>query len=79
MLGILALRQGWRAAIALVWVFNVEGTLDLLNAVTQGLRYTEDGALGATYFIPAVVVPALLVTHVMVFIILLRGEPRTEA
>ncbi len=73
-LGILALRRGWRTAIALVWVFNVEGTLDLLNAVTQGLRYTEDGALGATFFIPAVVVPALLVTHVMVFIILLKGE-----
>jgi hypothetical protein len=76
LLGILALRRGWRTAIALVWVFNVEGTLDLLNALTQGLRYTEDGALGATYFIPAIVVPALLVTHVMVFIILLRGEPK---
>ena len=77
-LGILALRRGWRAAIPLVWLFNVEGALDLLNAVTQGIRYTEDGALGATFFIPAVVVPALLVTHVMVFIILLRGEPKEE-
>ena len=57
-------------------MFNVEGTLDLLNAVTQGLRYNEDlGILGATYFIPAVVVPALFVSHVMVFVILLRGEP----
>ena len=74
---ILALRRGWRTAIPLVWVFNVEGTLDLLNAVTQGLRYTEDGALGATYFIPAIVVPALLVTHVMVFVILLRDESKT--
>ena len=78
-LGILALRQGWRAAIPLVWAFNVEGTLDLLNALTQGLRYTEDGGLGATYFIPAIVVPALLVTHVMVFIILLKGEPTKDA
>ncbi len=78
-LAILALRGGWRPAIPLVWVFNIEGLLDLLNAVTQGLRYTEDGALGATYFIPAIIVPALLVTHVMVFIILVRGEPRTEA
>ena len=75
---ILALRRGWSAAIPLVWVFNVEGTLDLLYAVTQGLRYTEDGALGATYFIPAIVVPALLVTHVMVFVILLRGESKTD-
>jgi hypothetical protein len=73
LLAILALRQGWRTAIPLVWVFNIEGFLDLLNAVIQGLRYTEDGALGSTFFIPAVVVPALLVTHVMVFIILLKG------
>ena len=45
-----------------------------MNAVTQGLRYTESGTMGATYFIPAVVVPALLVSHVMVFIILLTGS-----
>ena len=83
-LGILALRLRWRTAIPLVWLFNIEGTLDLLNAVTQGLRYTEDGMLGATFFILMVVVPALLVTHVMVFMILLRREdennhPRDKA
>ena len=54
----------------------MEGTLDLLNAVTQGLRYTEGGNLGATFFIPQVVVPALLVTHAMVFIILLRRDSK---
>ena len=80
LLAILALRRGWRAAIPVVWVFNVEGTLDLLNAVMQGFRHTEDlGNLGATFFIPMVVVPALLVSHVMIFIILLRREPRTDA
>ena len=77
-LAILGLRRAWRIAIPLVWVFSVEGTLDLLNAVTQGLRYTEDGALGATFFIPAMVVPALLVTHVMVFIILVRGDSQKD-
>ena len=76
--GILALRQRWRTAIPLVWVFNIEGTLDLLNAVAQGLRYTEDGTLGATFFIPMIIVPALLVTHVMVFIILLRGGSKND-
>jgi hypothetical protein len=75
LLALVALRRGWRTAIPLVWLFNVEGTLDLLNAVTQGLRYTEDGSLGATYFIPTIVVPALLVSHGMVFILLWRGEP----
>ena len=62
--------RGWSAAILIVWIFNIEGTLDLLNAVTQGLRYTQDGQLAATYFIPAVIVPALLVSHVMLFILL---------
>ncbi len=75
LLAILALRRGWRAAIALVWIFNVEGTLDLLNALAQGLRYTENGALGAAFFIPMVVVPALLVSHAMIFMMLVRGEP----
>ncbi len=72
LLSILALHRGWSAAIPIVWIFNIEGTLDLLNAVTQGLRYTQDGQLGATYFIPAVIVPALLVSHVMIFMLLVR-------
>ena len=72
LLAILALRRGWSAATPIVWIFNIEGSLDLLNAVTQGLRYTQDGDLGATYFIPAVIVPALLVSHVMIFILLTR-------
>lgn len=72
-LAIFALRQGWRSAIFLVWVFNVAGTLDLLNAVYKGLSYTESGNMGATYFIPTVVVPALLVLHAMIFRILMRS------
>ena len=77
-ISILALRRGWRLAIPLVWLFNVEGTLDLLNAVTQGLLYTENGTLGATFFIPTVIVPALLIIHVMIFIVLIIGESIDE-
>ncbi len=71
---VVALRSNFAFAIPLVWIFNIEGFLDLLNALFQGLRYTPDGHLGATYFIPAVIVPALLVTHVMVFVLLLRPD-----
>lgn len=71
-LAILGLRREWSTAIPLVWAFNLVGTLDLLNALILGLRYTTYGALGAMYFIPAVVVPVLLVTHAIVFVILLR-------
>ncbi len=42
-LAIFALHLSWKAAILFVWLFNIEGTLDLLNALFQGLRHTEDG------------------------------------
>lgn len=53
--------------IVAVWLFNVWGSADLLNAVTRGLLFTDDGALGATFWIPAVIVPLLLVSHVYIF------------
>jgi hypothetical protein len=61
--------------IALVWVFNVWGAADLLHAYYQGRIGVgvEPGQLGAAYFIPTVVVPLLLVTHVLAFRLLLRG------
>ncbi len=74
LIAILAVRLRWTVAIPLVWIFNIVGSLDLLNALFQGLRHTEDGHLGATYFIPAVAVPALLVTHYMIFFLLLYRE-----
>ena len=74
LIAIMALRLRWAMAIPLVWVFNIEGSLDLLNAVYQGFRHVPDGQFGATYFIPAMIVPALLVTHVMIFILLWRHE-----
>ena len=72
LIALLALRSGSALALPLVWVFNVVGTLDLFNALFQGLRYTADADLGATYFIPAVIVPALLVTHYVIFVLLTR-------
>jgi len=66
---IAALRIGWTMAIALIWVFNLVGSLDLINALFQGLRH--DVQLGAAYYIPTVAVPALLVTHTMIFAMLL--------
>jgi len=70
LLAIAALRQAWPVAIPLVWLFNVEGTLDLVNAFYQGLR--NDVQLGAAYYIPTFAVPALLVTHAMIFAMLIR-------
>ena len=66
---IAALRTGWALAIPLVWLFSLEGSLDLINALFQGLKHNVQ--LGAAYYIPTVAVPALLVTHVMIFAMLL--------
>lgn len=64
-----------RASIALVWVFNIWGTLDLLNAfyqaVVAGLPIDQ---LGATYFIPTAIVPLLLITHGVMFRILMQHD-----
>ena len=61
----------------IVWVFNITGTVDLLNAFYQGNRLgvgMAPGLQGAAYFIPTVLVPLLLVTHVLVFRILLGAH-----
>jgi hypothetical protein len=76
-LALLALVAGLHTTpgIALVWVFNVWGTGDLLNAFYQGNRVgLEPGHLGATYFIVIGIVPLLLITHGLVFRLLLRGN-----
>jgi hypothetical protein len=68
---------GSRLGTILVWVFNIVGTVDLLNAFYQGNRLgvgITPGLQGAAYFIPTVLVPLLLVTHVLVFCILLRTD-----
>jgi len=73
---IAALRMGARFALALVWIFNIEGFVDFLNAFVQGLRHDVTSApLGAAWYIPTYFVPALLVTHIMIFLLLLKRRP----
>ncbi len=76
--GDLALRRGWAGALGLVWGFNLVGTVDLFNAVGRGVMHNAAAGMGATFWIPSVVVPALLVTHALVFVLLVR-EQRTAA
>ena len=75
-LALLALAAlGTRAGIVMTWVFNMFGTADLLFAFYQGAVISlpdTPGLLGAGYFILAAYVPLLLITHGLVFRILLR-------
>ena len=66
-----------RLGLVLTWAFSVWGSADPLFAFNQGNTSAianAPGLMGATYFIPTVLVPLLLVTHVLVFRLLLKGE-----
>ena len=66
-----------KGGVLLVWAFNLLGTVDLLRAFYEGNRLpmrTAPGLQGAAYFIPTVLVPLLLITHGLVYRLLLRRE-----
>jgi len=66
------------SARLLVWIFNLEGTVDLLAAITLGTVNNAAPYMGATYWIPAFWVPALLVTHYITFLLLRRPWPASN-
>ena len=76
LLSLLSLTRG--AGVVIAWIFNLWGSADLVNAFYQandaGL---VAGQLGATYFIPTLVVPLLLITHGLVFRILLQHQSQS--
>jgi hypothetical protein len=77
-LALLALHRHWRYALAVVWFFNLFGCADLLSNVAQGVRLNAAPHLLAAWFVPAFVVPAMLLSHLLIFKRLwrlgLRGE-----
>jgi hypothetical protein len=71
LLALLLLPRG--AGVFAAWIFNLWGSADLLNAFYQANGAAlMPGQLGATYFLPTLVVPLLLITHGLVFRILLQ-------
>lgn len=72
LLALLSLRTGF--GIVLAWIFNLWGSIDLLDAFYQaGRNGLAAGQLGATYFIPTFLVPLLLITHGLAFRILVQS------
>jgi hypothetical protein len=65
-----------RHAKLLVWIFNIEGTLDLIVAISLATIFNAAPFMGPAYWIPAFWVPALLVTHYIAFIVLRRRWPQ---
>ncbi len=63
-----------------VVAFNVVGAADLLIDYYHGVQFAlpeHAGALAATYWIPILYVPALMITHVVALYLLARPQPKT--
>jgi len=73
---IAALTWRWTFAIPIVWILNLWGTADLLNAYYKGVTQVADvGLFRAGIYIPALFVPILLTAHMFAFMLLLkRGD-----
>ena len=65
----------WRSpsAIPIVWISNLWGMADLLNAYYKGATEVADvGLFGAGLYVPALFVPILLTAHMLAFRLLLK-------
>ena len=72
---IFALRGNWRVAIPLVWVFNTWSFLDLLNGVRNVVQLNVPTYnLGSFWYVYTFYAPLVLVSHVMIYIILLTSR-----
>lgn len=71
-------QTGSRLRIGFAWVFNIIGTLDYLNAAARVTPAIHDanipGPLG--WLVITVLLPAWLVSHVAIFLVLLSSEKR---
>lgn len=79
LLALWALVMNWSSARFLVWAFALEGTIDLISAITLAQLHQAAAFMGPAYWIPAFWVPALLVTHYITFVVLIRHWKGVES
>ena len=80
LLAVFALRFRPRWALPLVWLFNLVGITDLVFAMYQGgVSDLPSFHLGVAWLLLTVYVTGLLVSHVIIFWLLLRVAPSTQA
>ncbi|MCE9600494.1 MAG: hypothetical protein K8S54_21225 [Spirochaetia bacterium] len=71
LLGYVLLGRGSRLAIPVVWVFNLEGFVDLLFASFQALSLKIAAQAGMMFVVFTAYAPLLIVIHIAVFRLLL--------
>ena len=72
---IVFLHYRWRGALGVAWGVNILASLDWLNAsFLAASNKLVTHALGGNWYIIHYYVPALLITHIMIFARLMKGE-----
>lgn len=75
LLSLVMLHYRVNGAVTFVWVFNTVGMLDAVNAAVQSVRYDVFGLpMGVNWLIVAMYVPALVVTGLVIFYLLLKPK-----
>ncbi len=80
LLSVIALHARSPVAMPLVWTFNIVGLLDFAFVIGQGMRldvtrYHFDGF----WYVPTFWVPVLIVSHVLIFGLLLKRPSAKKA
>src|SRR5260221_13128824 len=75
LLALASVRTESALAIPTVWLFNIVGFLDLIYANIATFRdHVDPVQLGASYYLAALNVPAMVVIHIMIFAYLLNSR-----
>ena len=72
-------RARHRGAVIAAWVFNVWGLVDALRNCAVGIATQAPEHMGAVALVPAYGVPLLLVSHALVFKVLLDHRRQSQA
>jgi hypothetical protein len=70
LISVLALRRRWPAAREIAWACNLVGAADLAIALPHAATIGAAQFLAAQWYVPALGVPLMIVSHVMAFRIL---------
>lgn len=62
---VIGLRRGWEPARRIAWACNIVGIADLVIAVTHATMIGTAQFLAAQWYVPALGVPLMIVSHIM--------------
>jgi hypothetical protein len=74
LLAVVALRRRWPSAHAIAWACNLVGVADLAIAVPHAARVQAARFLFAQWYVPALGLPLMIVSHTLALRMLARGR-----